>query len=149
MRIVSAHGLTKIYGNQRIALSSLSFEVEQGMTLGLLGPNGAGKTTAIKLLLGLHLPTSGHCETFGKRVTPDAADIRRRIGFLPTNPRFPTDLTPITYLDFMGKLSGLPRSARKSRLAGLVRAVELLPASAKESKAFQPECVPALASPPR
>ena len=136
MPILSTRNLTKIYGNSHIALSGLDLDVEPGVVLGLLGPNGAGKTTALKLLLGLHIPTAGYCDVFGKRVTPNAAGIRRRIGFLPTNPRFPPGMTPIAYLDFMGKLSGLRRETRKSRLAGLIRAVDLLPASAQKIKGF-------------
>lgn len=136
MPILTTRNLTKIYGSKHIALSGLDLDVESGVVLGLLGPNGAGKTTALKLLLGLHVPTAGHCEVFGQRVTPNAAGIRRRIGFLPTNPRFPPGMTPITYLDFMGKLSGLPRNVRKSRLAGLIRAVDLLTASSQKIKGF-------------
>ncbi|MBT3377839.1 MAG: ABC transporter ATP-binding protein [Lentisphaerae bacterium] len=136
MAILSTRNLTKIYGGSHIALSGLNLDVEPGVVLGLLGPNGAGKTTALKLLLGLHVPTAGHCEVFGKRVTPNAADIRRRIGFLPTNPRFPPGMTPISYLDFMGKLSGLSAETRQSRLAGLIRAVDLLPASSQKIKGF-------------
>jgi ABC-2 type transport system ATP-binding protein len=136
MPILSARNLTKIYGGKHIALSGLDLDVEPGVVLGLLGPNGAGKTTALKQLMGLHVPTAGYCEVFGKRVTPNAADIRRRIGFLPTNPRFPPGMTPITYLDFMGKLSGLPRQTRTARLAGLIRAVDLLSASSQKIKGF-------------
>ena len=136
MPILRTRSLTKIYGGSHIALSGLDLDVEPGVVLGLLGPNGAGKTTLLKLLLGLHVPTAGYCEVFGKRVTPNAADARRRIGFLPTNPRFPPGMTPITYLDFMGKLSGLRRQTRTSRLAGLIRAVDLLPASSQKIKGF-------------
>lgn len=136
MALLTTHNLTKIYHNRHIALSGLNLEIEPGIVLGLLGPNGAGKTTAMKLLLGLHIPTAGHCEVFGKRMSPNAASLRRRIGFLPTNPRFPPGMTPITYLDFMGKLSGLSSEARRTRLAGLIRAVELLPASSQKIKGF-------------
>jgi ABC-2 type transport system ATP-binding protein len=136
MAILTTRNLTKIYHGRHIALSGLNLDVEGGVVLGLLGPNGAGKTTAIKLLLGLHIPTAGYCEVFGRRVAPNAAGLRRRIGFLPTNPRFPPGMTPIAYLDLMGKLSGLPHQTRKSRLAGLIRAVDLLSASSQKISGF-------------
>jgi len=58
------------------------------------------------------------------------------MGFLPTNPRFPRDMTPITYLDFVGKLSGLPKEVRKPRLAALLRAVDLLPTASQKVEGF-------------
>ena len=38
-------------------------------------------------------------------------------------------MTPITYLDYMARLFGLPAEVRKPRLASLIRAVDLLAAS--------------------
>ena len=96
---------------------------------GLLGPNGAGKTTLLRLILGLHLPTAGWVKVFGKTMTPNAASLRSRIGFIPTNPQFPRGMTPITYLDYMARLFGLSAQDRKPRLASLIRAVDLLQAS--------------------
>src|SRR5689334_20193812 len=62
-------------------------------------------------------------------MTPNSADLRRRIGYIPTNPQFPRGMTPITYLDYMARLFGLPAEVRKPRLASLIRAVDLLGAS--------------------
>ena len=47
------------------ALGGLTMEIPRGAVFGFLGPNGAGKTTAVKLLLGLARPTSGHAEVLG------------------------------------------------------------------------------------
>jgi ABC-2 type transport system ATP-binding protein len=62
-------------------------------------------------------------------MTPNSAGLRRRIGYIPTNPQFPRGMTPITYLDYMARLFGLPADVRKPRLASLIRAVDLLGAS--------------------
>ncbi|GAA4986613.1 ATP-binding cassette domain-containing protein [Actinopolymorpha pittospori] len=50
--------LTKRYG-PTLAVDQLSFEVRPGVVTGFLGPNGAGKSTTLRILLGLHHPTSG------------------------------------------------------------------------------------------
>ncbi|MEO3746419.1 ATP-binding cassette domain-containing protein [Plantactinospora sp. B5E13] len=50
--------LSKRYGPTP-ALDRLSFEVRPGVVTGFLGPNGAGKSTTLRILLGLHRPTSG------------------------------------------------------------------------------------------
>ena len=62
-------------------------------------------------------------------MSPNGADLRRRIGYIPTNPQFPRGMTPISYLDYMARLFGLPADVRKPRLASLIRAVDLLGAS--------------------
>jgi simple sugar transport system ATP-binding protein len=41
------------------SLRSINFAVRPGEVMGLLGDNGAGKSTLIKILAGVHKPTSG------------------------------------------------------------------------------------------
>src|SRR5438445_13116847 len=127
--VVETFKLTKIYQNRQIALNDVTLKIEPGCVLGLLGPNGAGKTTLLRLIIGLHRPTAGWAKVFGKTMTPNAAELRRRIGYIPTNPQFPRGMTPIMYLDYMARLFGLPGDVRKPRLASLIRAVDLLNAS--------------------
>jgi ABC-2 type transport system ATP-binding protein len=124
--VVATEHLTKIYQNRQIALNDVSLTIEPGCVLGLLGPNGAGKTTFLRLVLGLQRPTAGRVKVFGRPMTPNAATLRRRIGYIPTNPQFPRGMTPLSYLDYMGRLFGLPLNVRKPRLAALIRAVDLL-----------------------
>jgi len=134
--VVETFKLTKIYSNRHIALNDLTLPIEPGCVLGLLGPNGAGKTTFFRLVLGLHRPTAGWVKVFGRQMTPNAADLRRRIGYIPTNPQFPSGMTPITYLDYMARLFGLPADIRKPRLASLIRAVDLLGVSGEPIQGF-------------
>src|SRR5437899_10783165 len=134
--VVETTRLTKIYQNRQIAINDVSLAIEPGHVLGLLGPNGAGKTTLLRIVLGLHRPTAGSVKVFGRRMSPNAADLRRRIGYIPTNPQFPRGMTPINYLDYMARLFGLPLDVRKSRLASLIRAVDLLSVSGDPIAAF-------------
>src|SRR5947209_9502437 len=134
--VVETAHLTKIYQNRQIALNDVSLRIEPGCVLGLLGPNGAGKTTLLRLPLGLHRPTAGQVKVFGRPMSPNAADLRRKIGYIPTNPQFPKGMTPISYLDYMARLFGLPRDVRKPRLAALIRAVDLLNAAGHDIARF-------------
>jgi ABC-2 type transport system ATP-binding protein len=134
--VVETFKLTKIYNNRQIALNDVTLRLEPGCVLGLLGSNGAGKTTLLRLIIGLHRPTAGWVKVFGKVMTPNSADLRRRIGYIPTNPQFPKGMTPITYLDYMARLFGLPAEVRKPRLASLIRAVDLLPHSGSPIAGF-------------
>jgi ABC-2 type transport system ATP-binding protein len=134
--VVETFKLTKIYQNRQIALNDVTLRLEPGCVLGLLGSNGAGKTTLLRLIIGLHRPTAGWAKVFGKFMTPNAAGLRRRVGYIPTSPQFPKGMTPITYLDYMARLFGLPADVRKPRLASLIRAVDLLGASGQPIAGF-------------
>lgn len=131
MQILETTDLTKIYHNKYIALNAMNLNVEKGMVYGLVGPNGAGKSTTFRILLGLQRPTAGSAKVFGEEMTPERADLRRRIGFLPTNPNFPRNLTPISYLEFVGQLMGLPEDRAKIRLATLLQTVDLTSAASQ------------------
>jgi ABC-2 type transport system ATP-binding protein len=134
--VIETVGLTKIFGRRLIAVNNVNLQVEQGAIYGFLGPNGAGKTTLIRLLLGLIKPTAGKVKVFGEEMTFNSARLRRKIGYLPTNPKFPPKMTPITYMDFIGRLFHLTKDERMNRLSRLLRAVDLLPSASREIKGF-------------
>ena len=136
MAVVETTDLTKIYQKRYIALNALTMRVEKGMVYGLVGPNGAGKSTTFRLLLGLQRPTAGRLSVLGEAMTPERADLRRRIGFLPTNPTFPRHLTPIGYLEFVGSILGMPRERAKIQLARLLQAVDLTSAASQRLEGF-------------
>ncbi|MBN2206733.1 MAG: ABC transporter ATP-binding protein, partial [Candidatus Aminicenantes bacterium] len=101
----------------------ISLSVEEGTIFGYLGPNGAGKTTTLKTVLGLIFPDRGEIRIFGKsHLAPKA---RARIGFLPENPYFYDYLTAAEFLDFYGRLFGLPKDVRTERARALLRRVGL------------------------
>jgi len=83
MSIIELNKLTKYYGKSR-GIVDVSLDVEEGEIFGFIGPNGAGKSTTIRLLLSLIHPTSGSAKVFGKDVMTHGAEIRRDIGYLPS-----------------------------------------------------------------
>ncbi|GGT30195.1 ATP-binding cassette domain-containing protein [Nonomuraea spiralis] len=70
--------LTKLYGSTR-AVSGLTFDVKPGQVTGFLGHNGAGKSTTMRMILGLHMPTSGQALINGVR-KHDLRDPMREVG---------------------------------------------------------------------
>jgi ABC-2 type transport system ATP-binding protein len=64
------------------AVRDLDLEVQKGEIFGLLGPNGAGKTTAMRMLCTLLVPSSGKATVTGFDLANQAAEIRRRIGYV-------------------------------------------------------------------
>ena len=83
MSIIEVTNLTKFYGKSR-GIVDVSFTEEEGEIFGFIGPNGAGKSTTIRLLLSLIYPTSGSAKVFGKDVVTHGPEIRRDIGYLPS-----------------------------------------------------------------
>src|SRR3954447_8228415 len=92
MRAIETHGLTKRYGGT-LALDALDLTVAPGEVFGYLGPNGAGKTTTIRLLLGLHRPTSGRASLFGVDAWADPVAAHRRVAYVAGEPALWPELT--------------------------------------------------------
>jgi ABC-2 type transport system ATP-binding protein len=111
--ILSFQGVTYAYRGdwlQRIqALHSVDLAVPAGCAFGFLGANGAGKSTSIKLAMGLLTGHQGDIRLFGQPIGAPA--LRQRLGYLPEQPYFYENLAVGEYLDYLGRLSGIERSA--------------------------------------
>jgi ABC-2 type transport system ATP-binding protein len=83
MNVIEIKNLTKTYGNAR-GITNISFNVEEGEIFGFIGPNGAGKSTTIRTLLSLIKPTSGSAAIFGKDSIKYSPEIKKQIGYLPS-----------------------------------------------------------------
>jgi ABC-2 type transport system ATP-binding protein len=128
-------GLSKAYRTghviqgRRPALQDLDLEVRRGEIFGYVGPNGSGKTTTLKLLVGLLRPDRGEARVLGEPLASRAW--RYRVGYLPEHPYLYDYLTPAEYLDYAGRLFGLPAARRRERtrellaLVGLERSADL------------------------
>ncbi|MCX7695399.1 MAG: ATP-binding cassette domain-containing protein, partial [Caloramator sp.] len=57
--MIEFNNVSKVYKNNHIALSNVSFKVQKGEFVFLVGPSGAGKSTILKLLMKEIEPTSG------------------------------------------------------------------------------------------
>jgi len=103
--IIETKGLTKRYGNMT-ALDHLDIHIKKGEIIGYLGPNGAGKTTTIRLLLGLIRPTEGGVRIFGLDASHDAAELHRRIAYVPGETTFWPNMTGAETLHFLANIHG-------------------------------------------
>ena len=115
--------------SETTGLSDLNLEIAQGEVFGLLGLNGSGKTTAIKLMMGLHLPTTGEVETLGRRA-PDV-EVLARIGYAPEASYLNRTLTGRENLRLFATLSRIPAAQREKRVADMLDRVGLAPAADK------------------
>ena len=66
--VLSLRGICKQFGAVS-ALTDIDLDVRAGEVVALVGDNGAGKSTLVKVLAGVHAPTSGSMTFLGKPVT--------------------------------------------------------------------------------
>ena len=104
--MIEALALTRRYGG-RVAVRELSFAVRPGEVVGLLGPNGAGKTTTLRMLAGVLRPTSGTARISGHDIVAEALAAKRRLAFVPDEPRFFDYLTVEEHLRFVARVHGV------------------------------------------
>ena len=113
--MIKVEGLTKRYA-RNIAVDNISFEVEKGQIVGFLGPNGAGKTTTMRVLTCFMPPTSGSASVAGFDVQQSPMEVKRRIGYLPETPPLYPDMEVAEYLDFVGRIKGIPSADLPRRI---------------------------------
>jgi ABC-2 type transport system ATP-binding protein len=107
---LDCRGLHKRYGDH-VALRGVDLRVERGEILGFLGPNGSGKTTTMRIALGLLRADSGTVQVLGANPWSDRAH-RRRIGYLPSSPRFYERMRGDRLLSHLAALGGAPAVLR-------------------------------------
>src|ERR1700690_1797292 len=121
---VEVQNLRKVYGN-KAAVDGLSLTVSQGSFFGFLGPNGAGKTTTIKMLMGLAPPTSGTIRLLGMAMPEQGLEIKKLIGLVPDESLLFDHLTGGEFIEFVGRMYGLPRETARDRAAELLSVFQL------------------------
>jgi ABC-2 type transport system ATP-binding protein len=123
-KTIIVQNLTKIFG-AFTAVDNISFEVERGHILGFLGPNGAGKSTTIRMLNGLHVPTSGNGMVSGLSIIRQQDEIKHLIGYMSQRFSLYMDLTAEENLRFFGGVYGLPADRLRVRIDEVLELVEL------------------------
>jgi ABC-type polysaccharide/polyol phosphate transport system ATPase subunit len=96
------------------ALSNVSFQLEEGDSLGLIGHNGSGKTTLLKVIGGIYEPTRGHIHINGRI----SSMIDVSLGVDPV-------LTGRENIYSMGRMRGFTTKSIKSNLESMIEFSEL------------------------
>ncbi|MDD2519050.1 MAG: ABC transporter ATP-binding protein [Bacilli bacterium] len=131
--IIEVKKLTKHYKDFK-ALDNLSFEVKEGEILGLLGPNGSGKSTTINCILSLLNFDKGSIKILGQEMTPDAYDIKSKIGVVFQDVAVFDELTVYENINYF---CGLYVNDKKIRQQYISDAIDLV--GLKEFERFYPK----------
>lgn len=107
------------------AVDGVGFSVHRGEVLGFLGPNGAGKSTTMKMAAGFLTPTRGRVAIAGHDVESQPLAAKRALGYLPEGAPAYGDMTPRSFLEFLGRVRQLDSAALRRRLAQVVDEIQL------------------------
>lgn len=121
--IIEVRNLTKYYG-KTLGVENLSLELKQGEIFGFIGPNGAGKSTTIRSVLNLINKTKGEVKIFGKTFTKDNLELKKLIGYLPSEVYLYEELTVKEILDFHESFYDEDLKARRDYFVSLLQVDE-------------------------
>ncbi|MEW6186557.1 MAG: ABC transporter ATP-binding protein [Thermodesulfobacteriota bacterium] len=95
--LLEIHNILKSFGGL-VALSDVSFNLEEGEVVGLIGPNGSGKTTLFNVLSGFFHPDRGRIVFDGLDITGFKPHRISRLGLVRTF-QIPKPLPELTVLE--------------------------------------------------
>ncbi|MCM2373686.1 ABC transporter ATP-binding protein [Aporhodopirellula aestuarii] len=114
--MIEASGLSKFYG-EFAAAQNITFSVPAGQVCAFLGPNGAGKSTTMKMLTGFLAPDEGVSKIGGYDVHADRISAAQRLGYLPENGPLYPEMTPHSFLKYVGETRMLSGGELRDRMS--------------------------------
>ena len=117
--MIRVENLSKNYGPVK-AVSSISFDLDDGQVVGFLGANGAGKSTTLKIMTGYISPSSGNVYFNDQNIQDNTSEIQKDIGYLPElNPLY-GEMRVHDYLKFISEIRGISKENFKSAFQKVV-----------------------------
>lgn len=118
--IIEIKHLKKYYGNIR-GVNDVSLKINKGDIYGFIGPNGAGKSTTIRTMLGLINKTSGDIYIKGNRYDANNLEIKKIIGYLPSEINLYDDMTVKEIFDYHETFYEKKLTKRRKELVKLLK----------------------------
>lgn len=118
--ILEIKKLKKYYGDIR-GVEDVNIKIKEGEVYGFIGPNGSGKSTTIKTIMSLINATSGNVYINGKELDKNDLEIKKVIGYLPSEIKLYDDLTVKEILDFHESFYDKNISKRRKDLVNLLK----------------------------
>ncbi len=113
--ILEITNLTKYYGKV-LGVQDLNLNLTKGEVFGFIGPNGAGKSTTIRSILGIINKTEGKVLFNGNELVKDDIEMKKLIGYLPSEINLYDDFTVKEMLDFHEKMFNKNLKERRQEL---------------------------------
>ncbi|MCD6166359.1 ABC transporter ATP-binding protein [candidate division KSB1 bacterium] len=133
--MIELKNLTRSF-NGLVAVDNVSLFIPSGQICGYLGPNGAGKTTTVKMLTGMLKPTSGTALVDGFDILQQPLEVKKRIGYVPESGALYENLTPLEYLQLVGRLYHMDEKVLEEKIDEFLRLFKLWEHKNQRMKTF-------------
>ena len=118
--ILELKNLKKYYGQKR-GIEDVSLKIYKGDIYGFIGPNGAGKSTTIRTIMGLINKTSGDILFKGKEFNKEDLEIKKKIGYLPSEINLYEEMTIKQIFDYHESFFKKDFTKRRNELVKLLK----------------------------
>ena len=125
MAMLEISNYSKSYGGDKLAVDSVSLNVESGDIYGFIGHNGAGKSTTIRAIVGVLDFTDGEILIDGHSVKTEPMECKKVTAYIPDNPDLYENLTGIQFLNFVADVFQIGDAERSERIGHYANAFEI------------------------
>ena len=98
--MIEIKNVTKKDG-KKVAISNVTFNINDGEIFAFIGHNGAGKTTLIKAMVGIHDFNEGDIIINGTSINDDPIKCKKDMAYVPDNPELYENMKAIDYINFI------------------------------------------------
>lgn len=134
-RLVVAKSLVKRFDDVQ-AVDHVDLDICRGEVIGFLGPNGAGKSTTMKMIAGFLTPDKGGVEICGINMLEDAAEAKKKIGYLPEGAPTYGEMSCLDFLEFIAHMRGFSGDDARKRVIEVAEKTALLDVLHREIDTF-------------
>lgn len=122
--MIEIKNVTKKYGDN-VAISNISFNVNNGEIFAFIGHNGAGKTTLIKSIVGIHEFDSGDILINGKSIKLKPVECKKEMAFVPDNPELYENMKAIDFINFVCDMYEVSQDIREKNIVKYAKMFEI------------------------
>ena len=116
--ILEIKNLYKSYGTKEV-LKGINVTVGKGQIVGLIGKNGIGKSTTIDCVTGSKNYNSGEIYIDGCNIESNPIEIKKRFGYISSEPCLYETMTGYEYLSFIASVYGVSPSVFPNKVEEL------------------------------
>ncbi len=118
--MLKVENISKLYGNNKLAVNNISFSLNKGDVLGFIGPNGAGKSTTMRMITGFLALSQGNIFIDNSDISKNPIKSKSKFGYLPENAPLYGNMFVLSFLKFCAEIHGLTGEAKNIAIENVI-----------------------------